>query len=81
MQHTYFVPRNTTKLTTRGGTSPDGMEMTLIREWKSTHRLGTRLIGDIYQPYVGYTLFFFCGPFVFPVLILLLIPFCLEAAL
>ena len=24
MQYTYFVPRNTTKLTTRGGTSPDG---------------------------------------------------------
>ena len=43
MQHAYFVPRNTTKLTTRGGTSPDGVEMTLIRERKSTHRLGTRL--------------------------------------
>ena len=43
MQHTYFVPRNTTKLATRGGTSPDGVEMTLIRERKSTHRLGTRL--------------------------------------
>ena len=43
MQHTYFVPRNTTKLTTRGGTSPDGVEMTLIRERKSTHRLGTWL--------------------------------------
>ena len=43
MQHTYFVPRNATKLTTRGGTSPDGVEMTLIRERKSTHRLGTRL--------------------------------------
>ena len=39
----YFVPRNTTKLTTRGGTSSDGMEMTLIRERKSTHRLRTRL--------------------------------------
>ena len=25
MQHTYFVLRNTTKLTTRGGTSPDGV--------------------------------------------------------
>ena len=43
MQYAYFVPRNTTKLTTRGGTSPDGVEMTLIRERKSTHRLGTRL--------------------------------------
>ena len=44
MQHIYFVPRNTTKLTTRGGTSPDGVEMTLIRESsKSTHCLGTRL--------------------------------------
>ena len=43
MQYTYFVPRTTTKLTTRGGTSPDGAEMTLIREMKSTHRLGTRL--------------------------------------
>ena len=32
MQHTYFVPRNTIKLTTRGGTSPDGVEMTLIGE-------------------------------------------------
>ena len=32
MQHTYFVPRNRTKLTTRGCTSPDGVEMTLIRE-------------------------------------------------
>ena len=38
-----FVPRNTTKLTTRGGTSPDSVEMTLVRERKSTHRLGTRL--------------------------------------
>ena len=28
MQYTYFVPKNTTKLTTRGGTSPDGVEMT-----------------------------------------------------
>ena len=46
MQHTYFVPRNTTKLTTRGGTSPDGVEMTLIRERKSTRRLGTRLDVD-----------------------------------
>ena len=36
--------RNTTKLTTRGGTSPDGVEMSLIRERKSTHRLGTRLV-------------------------------------
>ena len=39
MRYTYLVPRNTTKLTTRGGTSPDGVEMTLIRERKSTHRL------------------------------------------
>ena len=38
------ILRNTTKLTTRGSTSPDGVEMTLIRERKSTHRLGTRLI-------------------------------------
>ena len=43
MQYTYFIPRNTTKLTTRGGTSPDGVEMTLIQERESTHRLGTRL--------------------------------------
>ena len=43
-RYTYFVPRNTTKLTTRGGTSPDSVEMTLIRERKSTHRLGTRLM-------------------------------------
>ena len=43
MHYAYFVPRNTTKLTTRGGTSPDGVEMTLIRERKSTHRLGTSL--------------------------------------
>ena len=27
-----FVPRNTTKLTTRGSTSPDGVEMTHQRE-------------------------------------------------
>ena len=29
----------------RGGTSPEGVEITLIREWKSTHphRLGKRL--------------------------------------
>ena len=45
MQHTYFVPRNRTKLTTRGGTS--GVEMTLIRERKSTHRLGTRLVCEL----------------------------------
>ena len=44
MHYAYFVPRNTTKLTTRGGTSPDGVEMTLIRERKSTHRLGTWLV-------------------------------------
>ena len=44
MHYAYFVPRNTNKLTTRGGTSPDGVEMTLIRERKSTHRLGTRLV-------------------------------------
>ena len=39
--HTLFllVPRNTTKLTTRGDTSPDGVEMTLIREKKSIHDL------------------------------------------
>ena len=37
--HTLFLGT----LTTRGGTSPDGVEMTLIRERKSTHRLGTRL--------------------------------------
>ena len=43
MQYTYFVPRNRIKLTTRGSTSPDGVEMTLIRERKSTHCLGTRL--------------------------------------
>ena len=36
----YFVPRNTTKLTTRGGTSPNGVEMTLIRKRKSIHRRG-----------------------------------------
>ena len=35
MQYTYFVPRNTTKLTTRGNTSPDGVEMTLTQERKS----------------------------------------------
>ena len=37
--------RNTTKLTTRGGTctSPDCAEMTVIRERKSTHRLGRSL--------------------------------------
>ena len=46
MQRTYFVPRNTPKLTTRGGTSPEGVEMTLIRERKSTHRLGTKLHCD-----------------------------------
>ena len=44
MQHTYFVPRNKTRLTTRDGTSPDGVEMTLIRERKSTHRLGTGIM-------------------------------------
>ena len=42
--HIYFVPRNSNKLITRGGTSPDGVETTLIRERKSTHRLGTRLL-------------------------------------
>ena len=47
MHYAYFVPRNTTKLTTRGGTSPDGVKMTLIRERKSTHRLGTRLIDSM----------------------------------
>ena len=36
--------RNTTKLTTRGGTSPDGEVMILIRKWKATHRLGKRLL-------------------------------------
>ena len=34
--HTLFSPF----MTTRGGTSPDGVEMTLIRERKSTHRQG-----------------------------------------
>ena len=48
MHYAYFVPRNTTKLTTRGGTSPDGVEMTIIRERKSTHRLGTRLEDERY---------------------------------
>ena len=43
MQYTYFVPRNTIKLATRGDTSPEGVEMTLIQERKSTHHLGTRL--------------------------------------
>ena len=43
MQHTYFVLHFVLHLTTRGGTNPDGVEMTLIRERKSTHRLGTRL--------------------------------------
>ena len=33
MQHTYFVLHF---VPTRGGTSPDGVEMTLIRERKST---------------------------------------------
>ena len=36
--YTYFVSMNRTKLNTRGG-----VEMTFIRERKSTHRLGTRL--------------------------------------
>ena len=38
-----FVPSNRTKLITRGGTSLDCVEMTLIRERKSAHRLGTSL--------------------------------------
>ena len=42
--YTQVVPRNMTKLTTRDGTSPDGVEMTPVRERKSTHRLGTRLL-------------------------------------
>ena len=39
IQYTYSVLRNMTKLTTRGGTSPDCVEMTLTQEWKSTHQL------------------------------------------
>ena len=53
MPYANFVPRNTTKLTTRGGTSPDGVEMTLIRERKATHRLGTRLIAVPIEATVG----------------------------
>ena len=34
MQYTYFLLKNTARLTTRGGTSPNGVEMTLIREYK-----------------------------------------------
>ena len=41
--YTYFVPENTT---TRGGTSPDGVEMTLIRERKSSYTPS----GDVAMP-------------------------------
>ena len=54
MQYTYFVTRNTTKLTTRGGTSPDGVEMALIRERKSTHRLGRGYSPKRFDALMGY---------------------------
>ena len=41
MLHTYFVPRNKTKLTTRGGTSPDGVEMNLTPSGDVTIRRGS----------------------------------------
>ena len=36
-------------VTTRGGTSPDGVEMTLIRERKSTHSLGPPNVNKLYD--------------------------------
>ena len=41
--YSYFVPRNTTKLTTRGGTSPDCVEMTLSSGRGTVHTVWGRV--------------------------------------
>ena len=53
--HILCSPLCSPLMTTRGGTGPDGVEMTLIRERKSTHRLGTRLTKDACTCSSGYT--------------------------